>query len=315
MNLSLRALRYFVAAAEAGSIAAAAARIPVSPPSVSAAIDQLEQDLNAQLFLRRQGRGLTLTVAGDRFLVQARNLLAHADEVARFASTMGGRHTGEIRIGCFVTLAPFVLPGLLAAFGREHPEVTVRFEEANQLELLELLRNGRSELAMTYAYGLSDEFVSEVLGELPPRVVVGAQHPLAGRRRVSLTELAREPMVLLDLPHTRDYFLSLFRSVRLEPRIAHRAHTYEMARGLVAQGLGYTILNAIPRRATTYDGRRVVALPIAETLPRTLVVSLRSKRVTVRPAIGVFAAAVRRFFAEEWPRRMSLALPRGRGTR
>lgn len=301
-RLSLRSLRYFVAAAETGSITAAAARVHVSQPSVSEAIARLEADLGVQLFLRRQSRGLALTVPGDRFLVQARNLLSHADEVEQFADTMGDRLAGEIRISCFITLAPFVLPSLLAGFARAYPGISVNFEEANQLELLERLREGRCELAMTYAYGLGEEFESEVLAELPPRVVLAANHPMARRRSISLKELADAPMVLLDLPHTRDYFLSLFRSVQIEPRITHRAHTYEMVRGLVAQGLGFTILNAIPRQSLTYDGGRVAAVPIAEALPKTLAVSLRSKKVTPRPTVAAFAEFTRHFFVETWPR-------------
>ena len=301
-RLSLRSLRYFVAAAETGSITAAAARVHVSQPSVSEAIARLEADLGVQLFLRRQSRGLALTVPGDRFLVQARNLLSHADEVEHFADTMGDRLAGEIRISCFITLAPFVLPSLLAGFARAYPGISVSFEEANQLELLERLREGRCELAMTYAYGLGEEFESEVLAELPPRVVLAANHPMARRRSISLKELADAPMVLLDLPHTRDYFLSLFRSVQIEPRITHRAHTYEMVRGLVAQGLGFAILNAIPRQSLTYDGGRVAAVPIAEALPKTLAVSLRSKKVTPRPTVAAFAEFTRRYFVETWPR-------------
>jgi DNA-binding transcriptional LysR family regulator len=300
-RLSLRALRCFVAAAETGSITAAASRVHVSQPALSETISRLEADLGVPLFLRRQSRGLALTVAGDRFLVQARNLLAHAEDVERFADGMGDRVAGEIRIGCFVTLAPFVLPALLAGFARAYPSIAVSFEEGNQLELLERLRAGRCELAMTYAYGLGEEFVSEVLAELPPRVVVAADHPLARRRRISLRELADAPLVLLDLPHTRDYFLSLFRAVQIEPRIAHRAHTYEMARGLVARGLGYTILNAIPRQSLTYDGGRVAAVTIAEELPRTLVVSLRPKKSAPRPSVAAFADFTRRFFAVTWP--------------
>ena len=299
-RLSLRTLRYFVAAAEAGSLTGAAARVHVSQPSLSEAISRLEADLGVKLFLRRQSRGLALTVPGDRFLVQARNLLAHADEVERFADTMGDRLAGEIRIGCFVTLAPFVLPALLSEFAAQHPDIHVSFEEGNQQELLERLRQGRCELAMTYAYGLGEEFESEVLAELPPRVVVAADDPRARRRRISLKELADAPIVLLDLPHTRDYFLSLFRSVRIEPRIAYRAHTYEMARGLVARGLGYTILNAIPRQSLTYDGKRVAAVPIEESLPKTLAVSLRPKRASPRPTVAAFAEFTQRFFTRSW---------------
>lgn len=304
MNWSLRALRYFVAAAETGSITAAAAAVHVSQPAISEAIGALERELGVQLTIRRQGRGLTLTPSGDRLLVQARNLLAHADEVARFAAGMGSRLSGEIRIGCFVTLAPFVLPGLIAAFRAEHPEVAVQFEEANQATLLDRLRAGRIDMALSYAYGLSEEFTADVLADLPPHVVVARDHPRARAPAVSLREFAREPMVMIDLPHTADYFLSLFRSLRIEPNVAWRVQSYEMARAMAARGLGFAILNAIPRQARGHDGREVVALPIVETLPRTLVVSLRSKRVVERPSVTVFGEFVRRWFPAHWQRMM-----------
>jgi DNA-binding transcriptional LysR family regulator len=307
MNWSLRALRYFVAAAEAGSITAAAGQVHVSQPAISEAIGALERDLGVQLMIRRQGKGLTLTPSGDRLLVQARNLLAHADEVARFAAGMGSRLSGEIRIGCFVTLAPFVMPGLIAAFRSEHPEVDLQFEEANQSTLLDRLRAGRIDVALSYAYGLSEEFAADVLAELPPRVVVAGDHPRAAAGSVSLRAFAAEPMIIIDLPHTRDYFLSLFRSLRIEPDVVWRVQSYEMARAMAARGLGFSILNAIPREARGYDGRKVVALAIDEALPQTLVVSLRSRRVIERPSVTVFSEFVQRWFAGEWRRVMGPA--------
>src|SRR3954469_3778117 len=101
-RLSLRALRYFVAAAECGSVTAGAQQVRVSQPSISAAIARLEADLNVQLFVRHHAKGLTLTLPGDRLLVQARSLLAHAREVEQFAGAMGGVLGGEVSAGCFV---------------------------------------------------------------------------------------------------------------------------------------------------------------------------------------------------------------------
>ena len=116
-------------------------------------------------------------------------------------------------------------------------------------------------------------------------------------------------MILLDLPHTRDYFLSLFRSIKIEPRVAHKTHSYEMVRGLAAQGLGFGILNAIPRLPWTYDGNRIVAVPIAEELPNILVVSLHLKKLATRPVVLRFAEFAKQHFAEVWPKLM-LSAPR-----
>jgi len=316
-RLSLRALRYFVAVAESGSVTSGAARVRVSQPSISAAIARLEADLKVQLFVRHHAKGLSLTLSGDRLLVQARGLLAHALEVEQFADAMGGAQRGEVNAGCFITLAPFLLPGLLPAFATRYPEISLHMEEGNQAEVLERLRNGRCEVALTYAYGLSDEFEVELLAELPPRVILSPAHPLARRGKVSLRELAGAPMILLDLPHTRDYFLSLFRSVRIEPRIAHRTQSYEMVRGLAARGLGFGILNAIPRLPWTYDGNKVVAVPIAEALPNILVVCLRLKKLAARPAVRTFAEFAKLHFAAVWPKLMQTQprrRPRKKGT-
>jgi DNA-binding transcriptional LysR family regulator len=301
-RLSLRALRYFVAAAETGSVTAGARQVRVSQPSISTAIARLESDLKVQLFVRHHARGLSLTLPGDRLLVQARSLLAHAREVEQFAGTMGDAQRGEVSAGCFITLAPFLLPGLLSGFAERYPEVSVNMEEGNQAEVLEHLRSGRCEVALTYAYGLSDEFEAAVLAELPPRIILAEDHPLARRRRISLKELAGAPMILLDLPHTRDYFLSLFRSVKIEPRVARRTRSYEMVRCLAGRGLGFGILNAIPRLPWTYDGKKVVAVPIEEDLPNILVVSLKLKRAAARPAVALFARYAQEHFAEAWPK-------------
>jgi DNA-binding transcriptional LysR family regulator len=303
-RLSLRALRYFVAAAETGSVTAGAQQVQVSQPSISAAIARLEADLNVQLFVRHHAKGLSLTLPGDRLLVQARSLLAHAKEVEQFAGAMGGAQGGEVSAGCFITLAPFLLPGLLSGFANRHPDITLTMHEGNQAEVLEHLRTGRCELALSYAYGLSNEFEAEVLAELPPRIILAQDHPLARRKSVSLKELAGAPMILLDLPHTRDYFLSLFRSIKIEPRVAHRTLSYEMVRGLAARGLGFGILNAIPRLPWTYDGKKIVAVPITEELPNILVVSLRLKKLAVRPAVALFGEFAKQHFADVWPKLM-----------
>jgi DNA-binding transcriptional LysR family regulator len=301
MQLSIRALRYFVATAETGSVTRAARQLGVSQPSISAAIAQIEGDFRVQLFIRHHAKGLSLTPAGERVLTEARGLLAHAREFQASAGALGEGLRGEIAIGCFITLAPFVMPGLLQGFEKLNPEIVVRCEEWNQEEVLSGLRSGRIEMALSYAYATSGEFATEVMAELPPHAILPLDHPLAKKRSVSLRELAGEPMVLLDLPHSREYFLSLFRAYNLEPRIVYRSRSYDTVRGLVGRHRGYSILNAIPRMPYTYDGSRVTAVPILEDLPRTLVVGLRLRRAVLRRAVAAFSKYAHDYFATEWP--------------
>ncbi len=298
MNLSLRALRYVVATAECGNVTEAARRLNVSQPSVSAAIAASEAEIGTHLFVRHHARGMTLTVAGQRYVNEARHLLAHARDFAQSAKALGESLRGEIALGCFLTLAPRFMPGLLAAFAQAQPGITVRLEEGDQQEIIEGVLNGRIELAVSYGYAVPEEVVGERLADLPPLLVVSADHRLAQRASVSLAEVADEPFLLYDLPHSRDYFFSLFTACGIEPRIAFRSRSYELIRGLVGQKRGYTIHNAAPRTTMAYDGSQVAVIPLTEALPPTRVMRLSLRRQALRPAVEVFASFLTQAFAE-----------------
>ncbi|HFD15335.1 MAG TPA: LysR family transcriptional regulator, partial [Rhodospirillales bacterium] len=122
-RFTLRQLRCFVAVAEAGSVTGAAEALALSPSSVSAAVAQLEQTLGLSLFLRHHARGVTPTRAGERVLQEARDLLRRAGALGNLASELARVPAGPLAIGCLVTLAPVVLPGLLASFLARFPAV------------------------------------------------------------------------------------------------------------------------------------------------------------------------------------------------
>ncbi len=289
MHVSLRALRYIVAAADCGSISEAARRLNLSQPSVSSAIAEFEDALGTSVFLRHHAKGVSLTPAGQKLISEARVLIKHADDFTRSARAIGGALQGEIHIGCFTTLAPCYLPSILAAFGRAFPGISVRIDDGDQEHVLEALAAGRTELAITYDLGISAEMIADILTELPPHVVLPARHPLARQAAVALHEVVGEPLILLDLPLSRAYFLSLFHTHGVEPRIAWRTHSYELVRGLVASGHGFAIYNIIPRTNTTYDGGELAIRPFVETMPAVKVVCLSMPRLSMRPAVQAFA--------------------------
>jgi DNA-binding transcriptional LysR family regulator len=288
MNLSLRALRYLVATADAGNLTEAARALNVSQPSISAAIAQIERAYGIQIFVRHHARGVTLTCAGQRLVNDARLLLYHARDFDKSALSLGGELKGEIVIGCFTMLATRFMPGLLSAFSKLHPGMSLRLEEGDQEEVLEALLSGRTEIAISYNFGLPDDILGERLTDLPPFVVVSAKHPSAGLRKVSLRTFSKEPFILLDLPHSREYFLGLFSACGIEPRIGFRSRSYEFIRGLVGKGHGFTIHNAVPRTTMTYDGSSIAVLPITEPLMPVGVMRLRLKRHVLRPAVEAF---------------------------
>ncbi|GAB4066533.1 LysR family transcriptional regulator [Ancylobacter sonchi] len=297
MNVSLRALRYVVATADFGNLTEAAKFLNVSQPSISAAVAQFEAECGVQIFVRHHAKGVTTTIAGTRIINEARLLLNHARDFGQNARAMADEVRGEITVGCFWTLATHFMPSLLSDFAESHPGISVSLDEGDQAQILDAIISGRTELAFSYEFAVPEEVVAEPLAELPPYVVLHPDHPLAQRDNVRLADLKDEPFILLDLPHSRDYFLGLFRAVGIEPRIAFRSKAYELTRGLVGHGRGYTIQNVMPRTQTTHDGGRVAAVPLVERLEPVHLVSLRLRRQAPRPAVEVFARHLKESFS------------------
>ncbi|MSP81937.1 MAG: LysR family transcriptional regulator [Alphaproteobacteria bacterium] len=297
MSYTLRQLRYFVAAAEAGGATAAAAAVRIAQPSISAAIAQLEAELGVQLFVRRHAQGLALTPAGRRLLASAKALLAHADELRQTAQGLGEGLAGTLELGCFVTFAPFVLPGLLHDFAVAHPEIHVALREADLGTAIDDLRQGRSELALTYELDLGSGITFESLTEVPVHAILPANHRLARRRTVPLAALAPEPLVLLSLPRSREYFLSLFLTLGLTPTIGHETPSFELLRGLVANGFGYALMHSRPPLDVALDGKRLAHRPLADPLRAERMGLARLARSRPTRMATAFAAFCRAHYA------------------
>jgi DNA-binding transcriptional LysR family regulator len=289
MNISLRLLRYVTAAADCGNVTEAARRLQVSQPSVSAAIAELEQMLGITIFVRHHAKGVTLTPAGQRLINEARLLLKHAEEFSKTAEALGDTAKGEITVGCFPTLAARFMPSLMLEFSQRYPLISLKLEEGDQEQLMRGLAQGRIELAVCYEHGVPSGFDSKQLLALPPVVSLSVNHRLARAGDVSLTELEGEPFILFDAPHSQDYVLSLFDALGLKPNIALRLKSFELIRGLVARGHGYTIHTMVPLTSTTYDGGTVAIKPIRDKLPPGHVVCATPGSHLVRPAVGIFA--------------------------
>lgn len=298
-QFTLVQLRYFAAAAELGSMTAAAKRLVVSQSAVSTAVAHLERELGVQLLIRRHAQGLVLTRAGERFLQELRRFLVHAGELADAARGLGESLVGEVAVGCFQTLVPFHLPGLLAEFAARHPQVRVSVLEGQTAELQDALLSGACELAVLYELDLDDSLEREVLAVAPPYVIVPPEHRLRHAPGVRLADLAGEPMVLLDLPHSREYFQSLVQRTRVEPLVRHRTSNYEAVRSLVAAGHGFAILNQQPLADTTYDGGRVVRLPLLDDVPPLPIALARVKGVRLTSRAQAFAACCRALIGAE----------------
>lgn len=265
-RISLRQWEYFVAVCHSGSIAAASDRIHVSASSISAALTHIESELAAQLFVRHHVQGISLTPVGQTVVREVQKMLDLSANLYALASNTHNAVSGPLHVGCFVTLAALVAPELCQGFVRAHPQVQITQIEDHQEGLLDKLRRADIDLAITYDMRVESEDIAfEPLASLPPHVIVGQHHALAQRPSVSLEELSTLPMVLLDLPVSNAYFLSLFQVADVKPDICARTASQDVLRSLVANGIGYSLANARPRASVALDGRKIVRVPLAGT--------------------------------------------------
>jgi DNA-binding transcriptional LysR family regulator len=284
LRFTLRQLEYFVAVAEAGSIAGAAGRVNVSAPSISAAIAQIEAEFGVQLFVRRHAQGLSPTPGGRAFLEQARAVLAAAEALNNLASDIAGRVRGPLAVGCLRTFAQLVLPELRKRFEAQYPEVRVRQYEFDHAAILERLRAAEIDVGLTYDLSLPSDIAFEPLAELPPLVMLPAAHPLAGWPVLGPEDLVEEPMVLLDLPFSSDYFLSVFGKAGLRPRIVERTGDISVLRSMVANGFGYSLVNARTHSDLAPDGKRLAFVPLGGGL-RPMVMGLATAKAAHRSGV------------------------------
>jgi DNA-binding transcriptional LysR family regulator len=295
LHLSLRQLEYFAAAAQYGSAARAAAALSVSQPSISKAIAELETLWRERLFVRLHARGLELTVAGEARQQQVRALLRLA------ADLTGPRQrplSGRLRVGCLATLAPRYVPAILARMRRDFAAVEVVLEENDTETILQRLERGSLDLGLLYDLGLARRVRLEPVADLWPYALLPWGHRLAAKTTVRLADLAREPLVLINLPHSREYFLSLFRAAGAAPDIVRESGSIEMVRALVANGLGVSVLTTRPLRDLSYDGKRIACRRLQGPLVPQSVALAYPKEEEQQPELAAaFAKTTRACFA------------------
>jgi DNA-binding transcriptional LysR family regulator len=296
-DYTLRQIEHFVAVAETGNMTAAASAVHLSQSAMSTSLADLERALEVQLFVRHHARGVTLTPAGEQLLTASRQLLGQARELMAEARGLGSSITGTLRLGCFAVLAPYVLPQVLAACARRYPDLDLQTEEVDLDGLADGVLSGRFELGLGYDLAPDPRLSADRIFTLEPYVLVAAAHPLAGRNRIALRQLAGEPMVLLDLPRSRDYFLGMLDAAGVEPSVRYRSPSVETVRALVGRGLGYTLLNLRPKVSTSLDGLELAALRISDGGPAldAVILTARGRRPTRRAsAVAALCAEVLR---------------------
>jgi DNA-binding transcriptional LysR family regulator len=302
MPLTLKAMEYFTTALRLGSIVKAAAALNIAASAVSSAIDQVEAEFDLALVIRQRARGIQATSSGrdvaqkcERLLEDYRALLIEGAELKKSQS-------GTLRIGYYAPIAPAFLPQVFDAFLSHRTGVTLELEECNNDEAQDGLLNGTYDAILFVAEGVKPSIKFDTLITAPPYCLLPQSHPLADQNAVTMAQISKEPLVVLNRPVAASYYEGLFQPGTRQAPIAAYANSTEMVRSLVAAGRGCAILNMLPLTSETYSGAPVVARPISDTLP-PLTLALGYDSARPRRIVQEFALACRDHFSAAEPAR------------
>lgn len=268
MAFSLRQLRFFVAAAEQGSVSGAARALSISQSSITEAIRALEDDLGVTLF-ERLPRGLELTHRGSLFLRHARQILADVANARQAFRDEGEQAGGRLTLGVTSLVAGYVLSDILARYRRAHPRVELAVTEDSGDYLQHLLIGGELDVAVLLTSSIRDRAALhvETLIVSPYRLWLPLGHPLAQAESIALPQLAGEPLIQLMVDEIEESTRALMAALSVRPEIAFRTRSVEAVRSLVATGAGLAILPGLVYRPWSLEGDRIEIRDVSGDLP------------------------------------------------
>jgi DNA-binding transcriptional LysR family regulator len=247
--MEFRHLRYFVAVAEELSFTRAAERLHIAQPPLSMQIRALEEELGTPL-LHRTRRKVTLTSAGQGFLLRARQILADAERACEEVASVARGERGRLRVG-FTSSLPYsaVFSDLLRRYRATYPGVHLQLREAFSTEQFDALRDDALDVGLVRlpASHAPEGIRVREFGSDPVRIVMPTDHPLAGAPDVAMAQLSEENFVTFPfgagtgLPTLLG---QLARAAGFEPRVVQVATEATTQIGLVAAGVGLALLPA-----------------------------------------------------------------------
>ena len=264
-RLELRQLRFFVTVAEELHFGRAASREHIAPSALTTQLQRLERTLGV-LLVDRTGRQISLTPAGARFLIEARQILEHVDRAAMVA--LGASLTPPtLRIGMMDEGYDAARP-VLRAIRAAHPDLEIHQVTAGVPEQCRLLADGRLDIGVGRVSGVPPAIASELFRLDPLGVLVRADHPLARHSVLPVAALRDEPLLLADeerAPEYNEFVAEACRSAGFFPAMfPGSVQSLRAAVDLVVQG---RCVACVPASAVAPDDE-VTWLPFDPAVPR-----------------------------------------------
>jgi DNA-binding transcriptional LysR family regulator len=267
-DVTLRQLRYFVAAARAGQFSMAATNEHVSQSAITNAVIAVEHVLGTRLF-DRGAHGVTMTADGHDFYHHALHVLDAMRDAMHKPRAAARATSGTVRIAASYVVLGYFLPGLLARFRASFPAIELDLHDMDRHVVEDAVLSGAIDLGVTLVSNAQqlEGFGHQTLIRSRRQLWTAPSHPLARAASVSLEDIAAHPYILLTVDEGEASTTRYWHTQGLQPNIAFRTGSMEAVRGLVANGFGVTVLSDMLFRAWSLDGTRIDARPVTDSVP------------------------------------------------
>ena len=292
--MELRHLRYFLALADELHFGRAAQRLAISQPPLTVAIQQLEAEVGAPLFLRNS-RGVQLTAAGQTLVPAAQAAIDGAAQALHAARDAASGQVGRLSIGFAGTMLYRGLPQMLRRFQAEHARLQLTLRELSSSEQLVELQHARLDAGFAHVAHAPAGLAAQLVSSQPFVACVPAVHALARKRTLPLDALAPEPLALVSRSVSPDYharIVAACQAAGFTPQPLHEMQHWLSVVSLVSQGLAVALVPAALQQAQLAGAAFVPVKDPHGTLPRYETRCLWNPARDL-PALGLFLTAVR----------------------
>jgi len=275
--MNLRALQYFVKLADLRHFSKAADACFVSQPTLSTQIKKLEEELGVQL-VERMPKAIMLTPVGEEIADRARLVLNDIEQIRTVARRSSNPEEGVLRLGLFPTLAPYFLPHVVPSVRKRYPKLRLQLAEEKTEDILRMLRQGQLDAGVLALPVGNEGMEMEILFEEPFVLALPADHPLVGRKNVSMDDLRGAELLLLEEGHClRDHALEVCALADAHERVDFHATSMETLRQMVAAEVGITLMPLLAVKPPIAATPNVVVRRFADPAPsRTIAMVWRS---------------------------------------
>ena len=302
MEPSLKQLKYLLAVSEWRHFGKAASACNVTQSTLSAGIHDLEDILEVQLFERTKKKVL-VTEAGQAVIDKAQQVLEMAQELVEVAANSGGEQklSGNITLAVIPTIAPFLLPPMLAQLRQQFPALQLYLREAQTEPALEELYSGRVDAVLMATPFPTAEVVTEPLFEDPFYLACLANDRLTKYKRLKTAHLEGHPLLLLEDGHClRQHALSACKLHSADYSMPYQATSLSTLVQMVANGLGITLLPEIALRSGLLTNTNIETRAFSEkNVARTISLIWRPSSAKI-PKLKILSQFIREFHAIYW---------------